>query len=122
MSDKDALVFFGEKIIKSVRDQTVFEFEATLSGKIKSERAIRLYSEISGFDKHQIDILRKFVFTSIDNVIYNTLNMLEQNEDNMRLLISQDGDNEKNIVEISDGLSGELFTENGWIEKFSKYK
>ncbi|EMO4163627.1 hypothetical protein [Morganella morganii] len=122
MSDKDALVFFGEKLIKSVRDQAVFEFEATLSGKIKSERAIRLYSEISGFDKHQIDILRKFVFTSIDNVIYNTLNMLEQNEDNMRLLISQDGDNEKNVVEISDGLSGELFTENGWIEKFSKYK
>ena len=49
-----------------------------LSGKIKFESTIKLHSEISGFDKHQIDILRKIIFISIGNIIYNTLNMLEQ--------------------------------------------
>lgn len=122
MSDKELLNGFGRKIINSVRDQAIFEFEAILLGKMKSERAIKLHNELKKLDKHQIDVLKKYIFTSIDNVIYNTLDMLEQNEESMRLLVSQDGNNERNIVEISDGLSGELFSENGWIEKFSKYK
>lgn len=122
MSDKELLDSFGQEFISNVRDQAIFEFEAMLFGKMKSESAVKLNNELNDFDKNQIDTLKKVVFTSIDNVIYNVLNMLEQNEENMKLLISEDGDNEKNVIEISDGLSGELFTENGWIEKFSKYK
>lgn len=122
MSDKELLNDFGRKIINSVRDQAIFEFEAILFGKMKSESAIKLHNELKTFDKHQIDVLKKTIFASIDNVIYNTLDMLEQNEESMRLLVSHDGNNERNIVEISDGLSGELFSKNGWIEKFSKYK
>jgi hypothetical protein len=30
-------------------------------------------------------------------------------------------DPEDDIVELSDGLSGELYSEDGWIEKYSKY-
>ena len=26
------------------------------------------------------------------------------------------------LKEVSDGLSGELYTEDGWIQKFSEYK
>ncbi|MHA6636881.1 hypothetical protein ACX3OY_24220 [Citrobacter farmeri] len=122
MSDKELLDSFGQEVMSSVRDQAIFEFEAILTGKMKSASAMKLHNELKVFDKQQVDVLRKTIFTSIDNVIYNALNMLEQNEDSMKLLISEDGNNERNVVEISDGLSGELFTENGWIEKFSKYK
>lgn len=122
MLDKELLDIFGQKIISSVRDQAIFEFEAMVQGKMKSENMVKLNNELKTFDKNQIEILKKVVLTTIDNVIYNTLNMLEQNEENIRLLVSQDGKNEKNIVDISDGLSGELFTKKGWVEKFSKYK
>ncbi|MCO6519406.1 hypothetical protein [Snodgrassella sp.] len=122
MLDKELLDIFGQKIISSVRDQAIFEFEAMVQGKMKSENMVKLNNELETFDKNQIEILKKVVLTTIDNVIYNTLNMLEQNEENIRLLVSQDGKNEKNIVDISDGLSGELFTKKGWVEKFSKYK
>lgn len=122
MSDKKLLDSFGQEFISSIRDQSIFEFEAILNGRMKSKSSIELSNEIKAFDENQINVLKKVVFNSIDSVIYNILNMLEQNEENMKLLISQDGNDEKNIVELSDGLSGELFTENGWIEKFSKYK
>lgn len=122
MSDKKLLDSFGRELICNTRDQSIFEFEAMLYGKMKSKSAIELNNDLKVFDENQVNTLKKVVFTSIDNVIYNVLNMLEQNEESMRLLISQDGDNEKNVVEISDGLSGELFTEDGWIEKFSQYK
>lgn len=122
MSDKKLLDSFGQEFISSIRDQSIFEFEAILNGRMKSKSSIELSNEIKAFDENQINVLKKVVFNSIDSVIYNVLNMLEQNEENMKLLISQDGNDEKNILELSDGLSGELFTENGWIEKFSKYE
>ncbi len=121
MSDKILLDLFGQKIMKNVRDQAIFEFESTLSGKMKSVNARYLHSSLSDFDEKKIDILRKFVLTSIDDVIYQFLNLLEQNETNLKLIIS-DRNIEKNVVSISDGLSGELFSEDGWIEKYSKYK
>ncbi|OCG11726.1 hypothetical protein A9G24_09430 [Gilliamella sp. App6-5] len=121
MLDKELLDIFGQKIISHVRDQAIFEFEAMVQGKMKSENMVKLNNELKIFDRNQIDILKKVAVIAIDSVIYNTLNMLEQNEENMRLLISKNGKNEKNIVNISDGLSGELLTENGWIEKFSQY-
>jgi hypothetical protein len=122
MLDKKLLDIFGQKIICSVRDQAIFEFEAMVQGKMKSENTVKLNNELKTFDKNQIEILKKVVLTAIDSVIYNTLNMLEQNEENIKLLISQNGKNEKNILDISDSLSGELVTKKGWIEKFSKYK
>jgi hypothetical protein len=122
MLDKELLDIFGQKIICSVRDQAIFEFEAMVQGKMKSENTVKLNNELKTFDKNQIEILKKVVLTAIDSVIYNTLNMLEQNEENIKLLISQNGKNEKNILDISDSLSGELVTKKGWIEKFSKYK
>jgi hypothetical protein len=122
MLDKELLDIFGQKIICSVRDQAIFEFEAMVQGKMKSENTVKLNNELKTFDKNQIEILKKVVLTAIDSVIYNTLNMLEQNEENIKLLISQNGKNEKNILDISDSLSGQLVTKKGWIEKFSKYK
>jgi hypothetical protein len=110
MLDKKLLDIFGQKIICSVRDQAIFEFEAMVQGKMKSENTVKLNNELKTFDKNQIEILKKVVLTAIDSVIYNTLNMLEQNEENIKLLISQNGKNEKNILDISDSLSGELFT------------
>lgn len=122
MSDKELLDYFGQKFIKHARDQAIFIFESTLSGEMKSERSITLSNELKCFDENQIDILRKAIFMSIDEAIYNTLDMLEQNEESMKLFISKEGNGERNVVKISDGLSGELFSEDGWIAKFSKHR
>lgn len=46
--------------------------------------------------------------------VFNFLFLFEE-DDKKEILVSG-----KNITEISDGLSGELFTEDGWISRFSK--
>lgn len=46
--------------------------------------------------------------------MHNMLFMIEEHEE-IELLYK-----EENIAEKSDGLSGELYTEDGWIEKYSK--
>ncbi|EFS6814276.1 hypothetical protein JR617_000290 [Listeria monocytogenes] len=53
----------------------------------------------------------------VDNTLFNILTMFEQSEDKLTLLA-----NHENIIEASDGLAGELFTEDGWISKFSQFQ
>ena len=47
--------------------------------------------------------------------------MLEEYQDEMRLVVKDQDDAEHSLVDISDGLCGELYTEDGWIEKYTKY-
>ena len=42
--------------------------------------------------------------------------MFEDHEE-LKLLL-----NEENLVEESDGLAGELYTEDGWIKRYSKQR
>ena len=45
----------------------------------------------------------------------NTIDFIFEND--IQIIVNED-----NIVEMSDGLQGELFTQDGWLEKYSKFK
>lgn len=122
MSDKALLDILGYKLMYAVRDPSINRFDCILSGDVKAKSLIALHKSLRIFDSEQSEIIREIVVESIDEAIYNFLDMLEQNEETMKLFISQYGNNGKNVVEISDGLSGELFTEDGWKAKFSQHK
>ncbi|WP_248804786.1 hypothetical protein [Pseudomonas sp. MWU13-2100] len=117
MSDKKNLDSFGKQLITSVRDRSIEKFEKITIGALKSQKALELHKLIQQFDENQKKVIRTLIIESIDNTIFNFLDMIEQHEDNIKLIVSN-----KNINEISDGLSGELLTEDGWIERFSKLK
>ncbi|MEW8078334.1 MAG: hypothetical protein AB2748_19045 [Candidatus Thiodiazotropha endolucinida] len=79
--------------------------------------------QLSAFSEDEKDVIRNVVVSSIDDVIHNFLWMLEQHEEDINLYCSADEESgSENVNELSDGLSGELYTEDGWIAKFSKYK
>jgi hypothetical protein len=44
-----------------------------------------------------------------------------ENSEEFDLIKTSNSGNELSLREISDGLCGELYTEDGWIERFSKY-
>ena len=57
---------------------------------------------------------------SIDAAIHDFLFAIEEQadfENDIQIIVNED-----NIVEMSDGLQGELFTQDGWLEKYSKFK
>lgn len=104
---------FGRIIIKDVRDRTIKDIDKCTSGIYKSERGLKIskqYSELKNEKKEFVDYL---ITEIIDNTIHNFLEMLEQNDD------IEVKFNSKNIVEESDGLAGELYTEDGWIQKYT---
>lgn len=61
-----------------------------------------------------IEIVRWLIPEIVDVSLHNMLFMIEENDD-IELLFENE-----NLKEISDGLAGELYTEDGWIDKFSK--
>ncbi len=114
--------FFGKELMYSVRDPSISRFEDILNGKLKSKELIELTNKLNDFNEPEREFIKKLVITVVDNVIYNFLNMLEENEDTLTLLVNNEGGGEEDFVGLSDGLSGELFTNDGWIGKFSHYR
>lgn len=115
MNDKDILNEFGVTLMASVRDRSISKLEQAQSGTLKGTSGKILSDSFTQFNNEQQKIIKKIIIEFIDNTIFNTLSMFEE-EDNKKILVHG-----VDINEISDGLCGELFTEDGWISQFSKY-
>jgi len=121
MSNIEKIDVFGSNLMNSVRDRSIKRVDDILLGDVKAKSLIELHQSLKSFDSHQIDSIRTVIIETIDNVIFNTLSMLEENRNNLKLQILDQGI-DTNLVDISDGLPGELFSDDGWIARFSKYK
>lgn len=84
---------FGEQLMKEVRDRSI---RYTIA--------------------HQKGVSEETIKEIVDITIHSFLNYIS-NEENVKFLVEQE-----DICELSDGLSGELYTSDGWIERFSSYK
>jgi len=113
------LDLFGKLLIEKVRDESIEQWQLTLSGKMGGERSRFLYKELSkSFDEIQINLLEEIISQVVDTTIHNMLWTIEQ-ESELKLLINTN-QGHVDLVEASDGLTGELYSEDGWILKFSK--
>lgn len=109
-----ALDNFGEVFISEVRDNTLETFERIFDGSMRGMTAEKMRDKISIFNEQEKNVLLWLLSKTADYCMHNMLFMLEEHEE-LELLYAGE-----NIVEESDGLAGELYTEDGWIEKYSK--
>ena len=107
---------FGKILINDVRDRTIRNIDSIISGKMKDSESQVIYKKISNFGEDEKLLINILIPKIIDFSIHNMLEMFEENE-KIELII-----NGKNLAEISDGLAGELYTEDGWIQKFSEQR
>jgi len=121
MTNDKLLEKFGQILMTEVRDEAIEKYEMIVSGRMKSTPAIEVNTKLSALSDDQLSLIREVVVNSIDDVIHNLLWMIEQHEDDVELICSE-GTNKANMNEVSDGLSGEIYTDDGWIALFSKYK
>ncbi|WP_291581529.1 hypothetical protein [Clostridium sp. UBA6640] len=110
---KNILEYFGERLMREVRDETISSLDRMLDGNMKGLTAQQVKEKISMFNEEQLSVIKWLIFKITDLSLHNLLVMIEQNDD-IKVLVE-----ENNIKEISDGLDGELYTEDGWIERFS---
>lgn len=124
MSEKEKLDSFGELLISQVRDRSIEQWENMLTGQLKSKRAVNVYEEAQlKLDGPALEMVTGLVNQIVDSTLHNFLSLIEQ-EEKIKLLFKGSGceedTGEVDIKEISDGLAGELYTEDGWILKYSK--
>jgi len=114
----NVLDYFGETLMESVRDRTISNWDKILDGKMKGFSAQQVREKIEGFSEEQKEILKWMIPKIVDVGLHNFLAMVEECK-NINVEVVSNGES-GNIRELSDGLAGELYTEDGWISKFSK--
>lgn len=107
---------FGKILINDVRDRTIRNIDSIVTGKMKDIDSQNLYKEICLLNDRAKEIINFLIPEIIDYSLNNLLEMFEQNED-LELKL-----NGKNLVQESDGFAGELYTEDGWIQKYTKQR
>jgi hypothetical protein len=104
---------FGKIFVTEIRDNTINSLDKMLNGIMKGVTAEKVQEKILALTNEQIDVIRWLIPQIVDIDLYNMLFMIEEHDD-LELLFEKE-----NLKEASDSLSGELYTEDGWIAKFS---
>jgi hypothetical protein len=118
LSMKHVLDRFGQLLVSEVRDIAVAVALKSLRGQMKGKESKELYEELAKVPESTRKLIEAFATDLVDSTLHDLLSFFEGAEDFMIAF----RENENDLVdlnEISDGLAGELFTEEGWISRFS---
>ena len=107
---------FGKLITQNLRDSSLNRYLSIESGKLKSKECMELSEELSKFSEAQLEIIKKLITNCIDTGLHDFLFAIEEIQDELEISV-----NGEKILDSSDGLQGEIFTEDGWLAKFSNY-
>ena len=113
-----ALNYFGELLITKVRDETITDWHMIINGEMKDPESKKIFNDLSIFNNEQKEYIKYLINKVVDTSLHHMLWTFEQNE-TVDISINIDNTYIKSIRNISDGLSGELYSEDGWIAKFS---
>lgn len=118
--NNNSLSNFGEHFISEVRDESIYNLEKTINGKCKSLESIKIHNELKDFSETEKYEIIELLPTLVDTVLFHTPDMISSN-DKIKLLYTSEDLIDTGIKAENDGLSGELFSEEGWISKYSNY-
>ena len=118
---KEALDQFGRILMERGRDRTVVNWDKILDGTMKGKSCEAIKQRLAHLSPEQIEVVRWLVPQIVDTSLHYVLWALEQ-ENSISLLIKDEHGEMHNLREASDGLPGELYTEDGWIARFSKQR
>ncbi len=105
---------FGKIFVKDVRDRTIADIDMLISGKYRSERAKKISCMFEDLNLSAKSFTNNIIPIIVDYCLHNMMEMFEQHEE---IELKMEGEN---LTQISDGLAGELYTEDGWIQKYTK--
>ena len=115
---KDVLDRFGLLLVSEVRDVAVAVALKSLRGQMKDQASKQLEAELANVPESTRKLFETFATDLVDSTLHDLLSFFEGAEDFL-IAFKDDEDNLVDLNEVSDGLAGELFTEEGWISRFS---
>lgn len=105
--------------MRKVRDQTILEWQMILDGRMKGTDAEMVRRTLEDLTSSQQDIVRSKITKVVYTALHNLLWGLEQ-EDGLNICCVEEDGSHVNLSTVSDGLAGELYSEHGWIARFSE--
>lgn len=105
----------GQLLMHEVRDLTIENWNRVLSGRMKDNESQALFNSL---EPNIRSIIKEMVPKIVDTCIHYSLSLFET-EQGLRLAVQSEAGELTDVAMLSDGLSGELYTENGWIARFS---
>jgi hypothetical protein len=119
------LDIFGQFLMEKVRDETIEHWEKVTKGSMNDTESKEIFKSLSTFTPEQstpeqMKLIRSLLPGIVDTTLHYLLWSMEENE-NINWVV-EFKESEVNIAEISDGLAGELYYEDGWKHRFSKFK
>ncbi len=116
---QNALDLCGRHLARDVRDTSINHWRHILSGHMKGRQAEASRRLLRDLDSTAIDILQDIIPKIVDTTLHYLLLTLEQ-ETALSLAVETEKLEVPDIADISDGLAGELYTDDGWIARFSQ--
>ena len=115
MESKSTLDKFGKFIVESLRDKGIDFVERLLNSQWNAPALQNIQTELSKLSDPQKQIIKQAIIAAFDSSIHDFLFALQDKED-IQILV--DG---QNVVELSDGIHGESYSDDGWNARFSKF-
>jgi hypothetical protein len=111
---------FGKFIVENLRDKGIDFAEGLLKSHWRAPILLEMQNEIATLNDNQKTAFIKAITHTIDGAIHDFLFALQEQadfENDIQILV--DG---QNIVELSDGIHAEAYSEDGWFAKYSSHK
>lgn len=113
------LDFFGKIFVKEIYDVSVRRAHNIIDGKVNAPSLLKMHDNFHGISNENLGHIKEFAQETIMATLHNFFWMIEQSDDFDLVVKTKDGT--ISLKEISDGLYGEAYGEDGWIAKYSDY-
>lgn len=110
---------FGKIFVQGTRDTMLEELERLFARQAKAPALQDLQESLQSFSDAERNVIRELVDELAITSMHAFLFSLQESSDlDEGIELRVDG---QEIAKISDGLHGEIFTDEGWIKRFSRY-
>ena len=117
--NQTALDLFGRLLITKVRDEAISDWRMIIGGSMKGETSVKVREMLAPFSEQQRNVVISLVPKVVDTVLHHLLWTLEQTNE-VKIGVLAHNQEVASLKEVSDGLAGELYSDDGWIARFSK--
>jgi len=120
MTSRELLEEAGSQIISFVRDDALAQLDQLLAGTLRPAEYRSLSGRLASLSSGDLATLREVAVRMVDTTIHDFLWLLE-GEAALELARRLSNGSLVSLSQQSDGLAAELYSDNGWICKYSRY-
>jgi hypothetical protein len=111
---------FGKFLVTRLRDPAIKSFDDIAVGHSPAPSDGPIQQRLAKLDRETLSLVRECVVRALDGGIGTFLWNLQvaHDDESPDVVVVVDG---QNVAAQSDGLHGEIWSEDGWFAKFSEY-